>query len=1745
MPSLFAKDSQGAYVRTRIGYSVAAAIMLGSLAPNGLPLDGTTTPAVGQSAPASGVEALGRLPLRFEQNVGQVDGPARYVLRSAGGSLFLTDTEAVFSLPPAKVPGPVTAAHDIVRMQPLHARTDVQPTPGRRLDGVTNYLVGADPSDWKKGVPSYDSVRYPGIYSGIDLVFHGGQRKLEYDYVVAAGADPGTIAIGFDTHGSVRVDPSGDLVISGRHSSLRQPKPVAYQEVGGRRLEVPVKFVLLARNEVGFEVGEYDRRWPLVIDPIVEFVSFLGGTGEGNGERATGLVVDAAGNIYVSGTTESVDFPVKGPQITEPNGSEDAFVTKLTPDGSSLIYSTVFGGSSSELTGTERGGGIAIDESGAPAVVGSTLSVDFPTTSNAYDRTCGTEVDAFGFPESGCNANETYVGGVTTAGSTTFKGTRSFFNEANIGQTIYSAALPAGTTIESVQSYDTITLSAPATVSSDNVRHTVTERRRWRDAFVSRLAPDGASLTYSTYLGGHRDEYFEVGVTVDDQGIYLAGATFSDDFPTTDNALDRTCGTVIAPEIVGTCNTPTSFSDGVTGADPENPNDLLSSDARFNGEDSGKLVVGDNIAPNTVILYVPQTNRARLSQPPTAAGTGLSFTILDRKPMTLDGFVVRINPNVSGADSLRYSSFLGGSADDRVNGIAAVPGSGGNVVLGGTTFSGDFPISTTAFDRACGAEPTPGAPCDTRDGFVARFDTNSSEESSLRWASYLGGAGDDDGFTVATDATQSVFVTGRTEASGFPTKSAYQDTYQGNGDAFVTKMTADGTGLVFSTFLGGTGNDSGAAITVDKNGSAHIAGFGDTGFPQAGGIVQPSNVGLFAAKLSSSGTALVYSAILSPPSCCGGIGGVAADGAGNTIVTGSSGGDEDFPSVTGGLGLAARSGRDVWLLKLVAGQMPVVTGLVPPGGPIPGGTSVVIKGEHLLGATKVTFGGVSASFTVNSSTQITAVSPARPAGVALGDSVFVNVTTPTATSLNVSPSRYVYGIGLPTGACADPCPLSGAMVALKTGKMLLTLGQNSTLYDPATGTWKATGSCTGCDGVDYVVPNHGVILLADGRALFTGFGGGSTSSYLYDPSTEVWSPTQNGSGTVTDMVVPRRGHTTTLLPNGKVLAAGGYDINGEVIASAEIFDPSSGTWTATGAMTQPRQWHTATVLDPTVGNCGSNCGKVLVAFGLFANTFQANNTAELYDPTTGTWGQASAALGAGSLAGAAVQLKDGKVLLLGGSDSIGYGWHGRNSTDLFDPAGGTDGSWSVGSTMKSVRAQHPGTVLLADGSVLVTGSADYYNFDAPPPVAELRNPTDGKWTQVAVLPSDNYAQAGLIPPGPLSACSTRCGTVLAVDSRSAQIWAPPPAVTALSPTSGPTGTQVTISGTGLAAITAVRFGSVSASFTSDSLLPDRKIVAVTPTLPAGTVDVTVSGPGGASATSAATKFTVTVSSGQQTTTTTVTAPPSGGSGGQTAVQSQHAAATTGAAALGGYRLVAADGGVFAFGLPFLGSTGGTRLNQPMAATASTPSGRGYWMAGRDGGVFAFGDAGYFGSTGGIRLASPIAGMARTPTGRGYWLVAADGGVFAFGDAKFFGSTGGVRLARPIVAIASTPTGNGYWLVGADGGVFAFGDATFFGSTGALRLAQPVVGVSTSPSGNGYRLVASDGGVFAFGDARFLGSTGAMRLAQPVVAVTPTSSGNGYWLVASDGGVFAFGDATFLGSTGALRLAQPVVASAGG
>ncbi len=336
-----------------------------------------------------------------------------------------------------------------------------------------------------------------------------------------------------------------------------------------------------------------------------------------------------------------------------------------------------------------------------------------------------------------------------------------------------------------------------------------------------------------------------------------------------------------------------------------------------------------------------------------------------------------------------------------------------------------------------------------------------------------------------------------------------------------------------------------------------------------------------------------------------------------------------------------------------------------------------------------------------------------------------------------------------------------------------------------------------------------------------------------------------------------------------------------------------------------------------------------------------------------------------------------------------------------------------------------------------------------------------------------------------------------------------PVVSSRSPTSGSIrgDTTVTILGSGFTGASAVNFGNIPAE--SFSVVNDGTITASSPASPSATTgDITVTtygqSPALRSHASMADQFTWTV-------------PPPG------------------------YWMAAANGVVYAFGVPHEGP-GGPVAAAPTVGMAPSPNGQGFWTTTSAGNVFNY-NTPFEGSTAGKKLNKPIVGMAATPDGTGYWLVASDGGIFTFGDAAFLGSTGAIRLNKPVVGMAATPDGHGYWLVASDGGIFSFGDAGFYGSTGAIRLNKPVVGMEPLTDGQGYWLVASDGGIFSFGKARFHGSTGAIRLNQPIVGMVAPYSDAGYWLVARDGGIFSFG-VPFKGSEGGTHLPSSIVGAAG-
>ena len=467
-------------------------------------------PTIAKANKPQVVENYGRLPLSFEANQGQTDSQVNFLSRGSGYTLFLTPTEAVLSFPsrdrkgagasPSPSGPSLPEGRTVVRMKLVGANPTPQVEGLEELPGKSNYFLGNDPSQWRTNVPHYAKVQYKDVYPGVDLLYYGNQRQLEYDLVVAPGADPAAIELSFEGVEKLRIDAQGDLLLDTPGGEIRQHKPLIYQEVDGVRREIAGAYVLNGDRQVSFEVAAYDAGEPLIIDPVLIYSTYLGGSFS---DRSFGIAVDASGNAYVTGDTSSSDFPTASPVQASNVGSGDAFVTKLNAAGNALVYSTYLGGSS-----RDNGNGIAVDVSGNAYVTGRTDSANFPTASPIQAARNG--------------SNDAFVTKLNAAGNalvySTYLGGTGF--EAGFGIAVDASgnAYVAGETGSS----DFPTANAIQPAYGGGVR----------DAFVTKLNPAGSALIYSTYLGGSSTEPGH-GIAVDASGnAYVTGFTASTDFPT-------------------------------------------------------------------------------------------------------------------------------------------------------------------------------------------------------------------------------------------------------------------------------------------------------------------------------------------------------------------------------------------------------------------------------------------------------------------------------------------------------------------------------------------------------------------------------------------------------------------------------------------------------------------------------------------------------------------------------------------------------------------------------------------------------------------------------------------------------------------------------------------------------------------------------------------------------------------------------------------------------------------------------------------------------------------------------------------------------------------------------------------------------------------------------------------------------------------------------------------------------------
>jgi hypothetical protein len=798
------------------------------------------------------VASYGKLPLSFEANQGQVSGSAQFLSRGLGYTLFLTGDEAVLCLGKAAraglMPDATTladkptngdgpgATESVLRMKLIGASASAGVAGAEELPGKSNYIIGNDPTKWRTNVPNYAKVRYQNVYPGVDLVYYGTQGgQLEYDFVVAPGADAHSIGLSFQGAGKIRVDKrTGDLVLALAGSELRFRKPVVYQPASGsgllaERRPIDGRFVLTGRNQIGFQVAAYDHRAPLIIDPVLLYSTYLGGAKYNLGYR---VAVDASGSAYVAGATNSTVFPTTAgvfKSLLNPGGCAirvtkgqpkeiftcpDAFVTKLDPTGTQMIYSTYLGGSASD-----GATGISVDSSGYAYVTGATGSTDFPTTAGAF-QTSATDSSA----RTHAFATKLNPTGSALIYSTYLAGTHDDVSTISALDSSGYLYVAGGT---NSKDFPTTPGAFQRTISGTSC-HNYEQTWPCFDGFIAKLNQQGTALVYSTYLGGNNHDSV-LGLAVDSTGsAYLTGGTASTNFPLA-NALQSSFGT---PPCSGTTlggnPRPCFFHAFVTKLNSTGTALDYSTYLGGNGYDAGLGIAVDATGAAYVTGATNSTNfptTAGAAQTIFGGGTcnfgvSLSFNCSD-------AFVAKLEPS---GTSLDYSTYLGGSSFD-LGWAIAVDNAGIAYVVGGTN-SLDFPTDATTGNFQGGTCSTDiamfilsthqaGSNFNCPNAFLTEVDPTGS---TRLFSTYLGGASGDLAFSVAVDATGGVYMAGSTLSPNFPTSAgALQTSLTGHADAFISKFGSLPSGslsVLNLTFVAVSGTTSASQpVTLTNTGT--------------------------------------------------------------------------------------------------------------------------------------------------------------------------------------------------------------------------------------------------------------------------------------------------------------------------------------------------------------------------------------------------------------------------------------------------------------------------------------------------------------------------------------------------------------------------------------------------------------------------------------------------------------------------------------------------------------------------------------------------------------------------------------------------------------------------------------------------------------------------------------------------------------------------------------------------------------
>ncbi len=733
----------------------------------------TGTSDLSQQALAS----FGRLPMAFEANQGQTDGTVKYLARGRGYNLFLTQREAVLTLPHS------AGTASVLRMDLVGANLQAEPVGTEALPGKSNYLIGNDSAKWQRDIPQFARVRYQDVYPGVDLVYYGDQGSLEYDFEVAPGSDPSKIEMSLQGTKPLALDAHGNLLLPLAGTDARLEAPRVYQKFGRELRAVKGRFALRGTNVVGFEVGPYDATRALVIDPVLQYSTYLGGSGDeacsvilGTGTPVSGcpaVAVDSALSAYVAGSTTSPDFPDVSCSTSFQcalKGTANIFIAKFNSNGSALIYTTYLGGNLVDYPA-----GIGVDGGFNVIVAGTTTSTNFPTNgTNAAFQTTPVSTNKHAF-----------VSKLDPSGHTLLYSTYLSGNGADIATGValdtQGNAYVTGTTASTE-----VTTGFPSTSGAFQTSAASGSKIQFFLTKINTNVSGVSSVPYSTYFGGGNTARpassgpaaVGGGVAVDNSNnVYITGGTSflrvgqSNDFPILNafqGCLDAAPSTTSCPSSV------TAYDAFVAKLNPAavTGTQLLYSTYIGGTEDD----IGYGIAVDSSSSYV--TGSTTSIDFPTA-GTGV---FQSSNGGGMDGFLAKLgNPTTSVATvPLNYFTYIGGTGTD-VGLAVAVDNIQGAHITGWTDdLNSHFPLLNPVQNSFGGG---------ASDAFVAIINTSAtSPTASGNSATFLGGNAADYGTGIAVDFQNATYVAGETQSGTFPVVvPAVQSNLDGLSDAFVTK----------------------------------------------------------------------------------------------------------------------------------------------------------------------------------------------------------------------------------------------------------------------------------------------------------------------------------------------------------------------------------------------------------------------------------------------------------------------------------------------------------------------------------------------------------------------------------------------------------------------------------------------------------------------------------------------------------------------------------------------------------------------------------------------------------------------------------------------------------------------------------------------------------------------------------------------------------------------------------------------